>query len=97
VSVELILVVAAITYGSRALALAVLPEMPPRIAAVLDRMPPALFAGLAMQALVAPGPAPAGTPVLAAATGALVVTPLRSLPACLLAGMAAYLAAAMLT
>jgi hypothetical protein len=94
-SAELILLVAAITYGSRAAGLA-LPLMPPRIAMILDRMPPALFAGLAMQAIVIPGPLLAGTGVLAAAIGALVVTPLRSLPACLVAGIAAYGLAAFL-
>lgn len=89
-SVELLLVVAAITYGSRMLGIVVLPVMSPRIAAVLDRMPPALFAALAMQALVAPGPSPAEPAVVAAAAGALLVAPLRSLPVCLAAGIAAY-------
>jgi branched-subunit amino acid transport protein len=96
-SPELILVVAAITYASRAIGLAALPDLPPRVVAILDRMPSALFAGLAMQALVVPGPAFAAIPVVAAAAGALLVTPLRSLPACLLAGIAAYVLAAMLT
>jgi hypothetical protein len=96
-SAELILIVAVITYGSRAVGLALLPLMPPRIAAILERMPPALFAGLAMQAIALPGPALAGTGVLAAAAGALLVTPLRSLPACLVAGIAAYALAVILT
>jgi branched-subunit amino acid transport protein len=95
-SLEFILLVAAITYGSRAIGLAVLPDLPPRVASTLDRMPPALFAGLAMQALVLPGPTLAGPGVLAAVVGALLVTPRRSLPACLLAGTAAYVAAALL-
>jgi len=93
VSVELLLIVAAITYGSRMLGIVVLPVMPPRIAAVLDRMPPALFAGLAMQSLVTPGPELAAPGVVAAAAGALLVAPLRSLPMCLLAGIVAYLLA----
>ena len=95
-SLEFIMIVAAITYGSSAIGLAVLPDLPPRVASTLDRMPPALFAGLAMQALVLPGPEVAGPRVLAAVAGALVVTPLRSLPACLLAGVAAYVAVAVL-
>jgi branched-subunit amino acid transport protein len=89
-SLEFILVLTAITYGSRMAALVLLPEVPGRLAAVVDRMPSALFAGIAMQSLVAPGPEVAGRGVLAAALGALAVTPLRSLPACLLAGIGAY-------
>jgi branched-subunit amino acid transport protein len=89
-SLELILLVAAITYGSRAIGLAALPDLSPRVAAVLDRMPSALFAGLAMQALVLPGPTLAGGGILAAVVGALLVTPRRSLPACLLAGTIGY-------
>jgi branched-subunit amino acid transport protein len=96
-SPELILVVAVITYASRAVGLAALPDMPSRVVAILDRMPSALFAGLAVQTLVIPGPEIAAFPVLAAAAGALLVTPLRSLPACLLAGIAAYGLAAILT
>jgi branched-subunit amino acid transport protein len=95
-SLEFILLVAAITYGSRAIGLAALPDLPPRVAATLERMPSALFAGLAMQALVLPGPTLAGTGVLAAVACALLVAPRRSLPACLLAGTAAYAAAALL-
>jgi branched-subunit amino acid transport protein len=90
---ELLLVIAVITYGSRALAMALLPPMPPRVARVLDRMPAPLFAGLAAQALVGPGGEVAAPEVLAAAGGALVISPLRSLPACLVAGLAAWVAA----
>ena len=96
-SVELLLLVALITYGSRMVGVALLPVMPPRVAAVLDRMPPALFAGLAMQSIVGPGPELAATGVLAAAAGALVVAPLRSMPACLVAGIAAYALAAIVS
>ena len=52
---ELILVLAAITYGSRAAALVFLPRLPDGVRAVIDRMPPALFAGLAVHSIVAPG------------------------------------------
>lgn len=89
-STELLLAVAAITYGSRLAAVALLPPMPPRVAVVLARMPAALFAGLAMHSLIGPGPELAGPSVLAAAAGALLVAPLRSLPICLVAGIAAY-------
>ena len=92
-SPELILVIAAITYGSRALALAFLPPLPPRLARLFDRMPAPLFAGLAAQALVGPGGQVAAPDVLAAAAGAIVVSPLRSVPACLVAGLVAWIVA----
>lgn len=53
-------------------------------------MPPALFAGLAAHALIGPAGDVADAPVLAAAAGALVAAPLRSLPICLAAGLVAY-------
>lgn len=90
-TVELLLLIALITYASRMLALAVLPPMPPRIAMVLERMPTALFAGLAVNSLVRPGPELADPAVLAAAAGAVIVAPLRSLAVCLVAGIAAYI------
>ena len=70
---ELVLVIAAITYGTRALALAILPPMPPRLARVLERMPAPLFAGLAAQALVGPGGDVAAAEVLAAGKNLVVV------------------------
>jgi branched-subunit amino acid transport protein len=87
---ELLVGLGVLTYGSRAAALALLPKVPPRLAAILDRMPSALFAGLAAHALVIPGGVLAEPPVLAAAAGALAVTPFRSVPICLAAGLAAY-------
>lgn len=89
-SVGLLAALVALTYGSRLLALAVLPPLPAWLSGIVDRMPPALFAGLAAQALVDPSGAPAGLPVLGAAAGALAVAPLRSLPICLVGGLAAY-------
>lgn len=89
------LALAVLTYGSRVLALALLPPMPVRIALILERMPAPLFAGLAMQALLTPqGPAP--LPVFVAAAGALAVSPLRSLPVCLVAGLVTYALAALI-
>jgi len=90
---ELVLVIAAITYGSRALALAFLPPLPPPLARVFDRMPAPLFAGLAAQALVGPGGDVAAPEVLAAAGGAIVLSPLRSVPMCLMAGLVAWVIA----
>ena len=94
---ELIVILGAMTYASRAAALASLPPLPPAAAAVLDRVPPALFAGLAVQALLTPAQGLAEGPVLAAAAGAVALSPLRSLPICLLAGIGAYLAAGLLS
>lgn len=87
---ELIAALAVMTYTSRALALAYLPPLPARLATILDRMPPALFAGLAAHALIGPEAGVADAPVLAAAAGALAAAPLRSLPICLAAGLVAY-------
>jgi branched-subunit amino acid transport protein len=93
---ELIVALGVMTYASRALALAYLPPLPARLATILDRMPPALFAGLAAHALIGPGGDLADAPVLAAALGALVAAPLRSLPTCLVTGLVAYFAVATL-
>jgi branched-subunit amino acid transport protein len=90
---ELVLVIAAITYGSRALALAFLPPLPPRLARLFDRMPAPLFAGLAAQALVGPGGDVAAPEVLAAAGGAIILSPMRSVPVCLIAGLVAWVIA----
>jgi branched-subunit amino acid transport protein len=87
---ELIVGLAAMTFASRALALAYLPALPERLAVLLDRMPPALFAGLAAISLINPEGAVVDTPILAAAGGALLASPRRSLPLCLVAGLAAY-------
>lgn len=95
-SVELLLALVALTYGSRVAALVFLPPLPDRVAAVMDRMPPALFAGLAAHSLVGSSLSTTPLPVLAAAGGALIATPFRSLPACLVAGAAGYALAAYL-
>ncbi len=92
----LIVLLGVLTYASRALAVVFLPHLPMRARAALDRMPPALFAGLAAQALVGPGASVADPRVLAAAAGALIVTPMRSLAICLAAGLATYLVAGLL-
>lgn len=81
---------ALLTYGSRVAALAVLPPLPARVAAIVDRMPPALFAGLASQSLLGMSGSPNPAPVFVATMGALLVAPMRSLPACLVGGLAGY-------
>jgi branched-subunit amino acid transport protein len=96
-TIELIAVAAIITYGSRVAGLAILPPMPTPVARVLERMPPALFAALAANAMLTPDGGLAAPGILAAVGAALVVTPLRSLPACLVAGSAGYLAAVLVT
>jgi branched-subunit amino acid transport protein len=90
---ELIALVALLTYGSRMAALALLPPMPPRIAIVLERMPPALFGGLAATSVLTPDGTFGAPSVLVATLAAVVVAPLRSLMACLLAGLAGYIVA----
>jgi branched-subunit amino acid transport protein len=92
VSWTLIAILAAITYASRAGALVLLPSLPPRVRTILDRMPPLLFAGLAAHSLLVPGAGLVEAPILAAAAGAALVSPLRSFPVCLVAGVVAYFA-----
>lgn len=87
---ELILVLGALTYASRAAALVLLPSLPTGVRQVLDRMPAGLFAGLAMHSLIQPGTGLADAPILAATAGAVAVAPFRSLPACLIAGVVGY-------
>jgi branched-subunit amino acid transport protein len=88
---ELLLAIAALTYASRAAAIALLPPMPRRLQVVFDRVPPALFAGLAASALITPTEGLAQPQVLAAAAGALLVSPMRSLLICLVGGVVGYL------
>jgi branched-subunit amino acid transport protein len=95
-SYELIALVALLTYGSRMAALVLLPPMPPRVAGVLERMPPALFAGLAATSLLAPDGTFGSPAVLVATAAAIAAAPLRSLMACLLAGLAGYALAVIL-
>jgi branched-subunit amino acid transport protein len=92
----LILALAAITYASRASALALLPSLPPRVRTVLDRMPAALFAGLAAHSIVNAGGTLADLPTLAGAAAAVIVSYFRSLLVCLIAGVAGYVAVLLL-
>jgi branched-subunit amino acid transport protein len=90
VSLGLILLLAALTYGSRVLALAVLPAPPPAVERVLNRVPAPLFAGLAMLSIVGPEGEVAPGPVILASIGALCAAPFRSLLAVLAAGLVGY-------
>ncbi len=88
---ELVLVIGAITYFSRAVSVVALPQLPARVRHVRDRMPAAIFAGLAAHSLVVPSGGLADVHTLAAAAGALIAAPLRSLLLCLVAGLGGYL------
>lgn len=92
----LLVVVALVTYGSRAAAVVFLPRPGPRFETILSRIPAAIFAGLATSTLLGDGGALAAPPVLGAATGALLVTPARSLLVCLVGGAIGYAAGALL-
>jgi branched-subunit amino acid transport protein len=83
-------IIAAITYGSRAVALAFLPRPGARFEAMLARMPAPIFAGLATATLLTSDRSPVGGPILWAALGALLVSPTRSLLFCLIGGAAGY-------
>jgi branched-subunit amino acid transport protein len=86
---EVLIVIAVMTYGSRALALVLLPNPSGRVRAVLDRIPAPLFASIAALSLIEDGaPAPAET--MFAAAGALLLTPTRSLLWVLAGGLAGY-------
>lgn len=87
---ELIAILGALTYASRAAALVFLPSLPEGVRLVLDRMPSALFAGLAVHSLVQPGVGLVGAPILTATAAAVAVAPLRSLLICLLVGVFGY-------
>ena len=88
-SLLLIVGIALLTYGSRALALVLMPDPPERLKVILDRIPAPLFAGLAVTALIDEGTvAPPAT--LVATACALLAAPSRSMLWVLLAGIAGY-------
>jgi hypothetical protein len=96
VSPLVLVAIALITYGSRAAAVVFLPSPRGRFAAILGRMPAPIFASLAALTLVTHDRSLAAGPVLGAAVGALLVSPKRSLPLCLIGGIAGYVLAALL-
>ena len=95
-SLALLLVLAAITYASRALALVFMPTPPPSIERFLDRIPAPLFAGLAALSLIDEAGRIADTEVLTAAVGALAATRTKSLLWVLVGGLAGYALGALL-
>ena len=89
-SIPLLLGIALMTFGSRAIALVLMPDPPAHVRAILDRVPAPLFASLAAVSLVPEGDLVAA-PTLCAAAGALAATPTRSLLWVLIAGLSAFL------
>jgi branched-subunit amino acid transport protein len=93
----LLLVLAALTYASRAAGLALLPAPPKRLERLLARIPAPLFAGFVALSLVEPDRGAASVPVLGATAGALCVAPTRSFPIVLAGGIAGYAIASAVT
>ncbi|HEV8338596.1 MAG TPA: AzlD domain-containing protein [bacterium] len=90
-SLLLILALGAMTYGSRAAALVLMPPPPGWLRGILERIPAPLFAGLAVLPLVsADGTLRASTPILAAFVASLLSVPFRSLLLTLAAGLIGY-------
>jgi hypothetical protein len=96
-SLPLLIVVAAITIGSRVAAMAVLPPLCGPIAALAQRLPAPLFAALAALSLVS-SDGGVGSPPMLAATGCALVVALRwrSLLAILAAGIGGFLVASLI-
>lgn len=94
-SIGLIAVIALLTYGSRVLALVLMPDPPARIQAVLDRIPAPLFAALAATSLIEEG-AFVEASTLTAALFAVAASPTRSLLWVLVAGVAGYAVGALI-
>ncbi len=90
-SVLLVLALGALTYGSRAAALVLMPPPPSWLRAFLERLPAPIFAGLAVLPLVgADGTVRTSVPMLAAFGAALLSVPFRSLLGTLAAGLIGY-------
>jgi hypothetical protein len=96
VSALLLAGIAAITYGSRLAAMAILPRPTGRPEQILSRVTPAIFASIATLSLITDEPGLVDGPILLAALGALMVTPRRSFALCLVAGLAGYFAGELL-
>lgn len=91
-----LITLALITYVSRAAAVVLLPRPSPRFGIILSRIPAPIFASLATATLLGDGGAPVDGPTLAAAAGALLLSPARSLLACLIGGAVGYTAGVLL-
>ena len=92
----LLITLALITYVSRAVAVVLLPRPSPRFETILSRVPAPIFASLATATLLGDGGGPVDGPTLAAAAGALLLSPARSLLLCLIGGAAGYAAGVLL-
>ena len=88
-SIWAIVSLALLTFASRALALVALPDPSDEARAILDRIPAPLFAALAAISLFDDGRL-VDVQTLGAATGALALTPTRSLLLMLLGGLMGY-------
>jgi len=93
----LLLLLAGLTYLSRAAGLALLPTPPQRLERLLARIPAPLFAGFVALSLVSPTRSPASLPVLGATAGALCASLTRSFPVVLAGGLAGYVIAFLLS
>lgn len=88
----LIVIVALITYLSRAAAVVLLPDARGYLLGLVSRIPAPLFASLAVFALVGDEVAMPGLATGAAAVAALIVSPKRSLGLTLVAGIIGFVA-----
>lgn len=95
-SLLLLLVVAAITIGSRVAALVALPRPPDAVAGLVERLPAPLFAALAALSLTGAEGGVTDPPVLAAVCCALVATRWSSLLIVLVAGLGGFAAASLI-
>ena len=95
-SVWLIVGIAVLTYGSRALALVAMPDPPAWLRTILDRIPAPLFAALAAMSLFDDGSL-VDARTLVATVGALLLAPTRSLLFVLIGGLAGYALATLFT
>ena len=86
----LLAAIAAITYGSRLAAMAILPRPTGRLEEILTRVTPAIFASIATLSLITDQRGLVDGPILLAALGALIAAPRRSFALCLVAGVAGY-------
>jgi hypothetical protein len=90
VNALVMLILGAITYGSRAASVVVLPRPRGRLEHVLARMPAPIFASLAVLPLINADKTLVAAPIWTAAIGALVTTPRRSLALGLIGGLVGY-------
>jgi branched-subunit amino acid transport protein len=92
-NIVLIIVIALITYLSRAIGLVLLPLPSLRFRTFLDRLPAPLFAGLAALSVMGEQGGLAPAPVLSGMLGAIMLLPTRSLPAILVGGIIGWASA----